>query len=138
MRWLAYVLIALVWFGCGASQRQTQAAVADGIASGANASLPMLLAAYKAEGDGVIERSKDRAEAELGLTSVRERWAPVWQAWEGFRVAHGAWASALEAGGDLTATLEALKGAYCEVEHVWPSELPALPAVPITCPKEAS
>lgn len=134
-RWGAYILVTLIAFGCSPSQQAIQAGIADGIASGANAGLPSLLSTYKAEGDAEIERAKDRPEAETGLEKVRAKWAPVWKAWETFRAAHSAWASTLEAGGDASKMFDALKAAYCDVEYVWPKELSALPAVPLTCPK---
>lgn len=129
----SFSLIALM--ACGSSQRAVQASVADGIAQGANAGFPVLIQAYREQGDTVIDAAQTRKAAEEGLDDVRARWAPVWKAWQTFRAAHGAWADALEGGGDTTAALGALKKAYCEVEAVWPSELAALPSVPITCPE---
>lgn len=136
---VVYMAIALV--GCSAPARQIEAEVATGIAMGANASLPSLVSLEDREGRDEIAVAQTRPEAESRLDAVRERWAPIWQGWKTFSIAHEAWAEALENGGDTTAALAALKKAFCGLVKVWPKSL-ALPAVPFAvsavCPKELS
>ena len=135
---LVALIVAAALVGCAPAVVQVEAQVADSIAVGANAALPVLVSEYRQEGLTAIAASASRTDAETKLTAIKAAWAPRWKAWETFRVAQDAWATALEKGGDLTAGLAALQTAYCGLIGVWPSEIPAMPAVPLQCPKGAA
>lgn len=134
MRYLLLLLLALCVVSCtGATQ--LQAATANAIAQGANAALPILVDRYNQEGLRAIDSSKDRVEAEQAVARVKDRWFPVWNAWESLRIAEHYLAGIIESGGDPVAALLELKAAYCELRAVWPEDIPAMPLVPlIQCP----
>jgi len=127
------VIVLLALGGCDAGALQIQAQTANAVASAANAGLPVLVERYKSEGDAAIERAATRAEAETGVAAVKERWAPVWAAWEALRVAEDGWAVAIEQGGDLGAAIQGLSVAYCGLVAVWPEDIPAIPLSPLRC-----
>jgi hypothetical protein len=126
-------LLALLLAGCSATGLQIQARTADAIAMGANAGLPTLIGQYREEGRAVIAAATTREEAEQKVAEVKQRWRPVWTAWEALRAAQDAWATALEHGGDLAGVLATMKVAYCGLRAAWPASVPALPLVPIQC-----
>ena len=130
---LAFAIAISSAAGCSMSARQVQAHAANAIAGAANSALPILLESYRQEGLNAIANASDRTTAETELAAIKERWAPVWKAWETLRVAQNAWATALEEGGDTKAALGEVRAAYCELQKVWPDELAAVPIAPAAC-----
>lgn len=124
---------------CADPLRQIQIHTADSLAEGANSALPILVSSYRQEGFAAIDAVKasggTAAEARAAIEDIKARWKPVWQAWETLRVAQDAWADALEGGADTAAALVVLKDAYCGLRSVWPQDIPAVPLVPVRCPK---
>lgn len=127
-----FVLFAFcVGMGCSGTQRQAQSVAASSLAVAANRAYPKLQAAYRAEGDRAIDAAPTQAEARAALAVVRERWAPVWRAWDAVRLAQDAWATALESGAsadDVARTVVALQAAYCGLRAATPGA--ALAEVP--------
>ncbi len=136
------LFLALVCFyfvtGCAAQQRQTQGVAIGVVAQVANRALPVLVAAYRADGERAIDAATTADGARLALVVVRHRWAPVWVAWERTSEAQGAYAALLEAQEQPSpAKLEeargALLGAYCGLRASAPTaSLPEVPGLP--CP----
>lgn len=60
------------------------------VAAGANAALPAIVEAYRQEGETCVRQSTARAEAELCISGVKQRWAKVWSAWDALRTADDA------------------------------------------------
>lgn len=109
--------------GCSATQRRAEVVTASVLADTANAALPVLIAAYQAEGDRAIDAAATQADARVARDAVRVRWSPVWRAWDAVRLAHGVWATALESNGsadDINKAAGALREAYCAMRGVVP------------------
>lgn len=140
---LVVIFVALVaaLSGCGDMGRLIQARTADGVATAANSGLPILVERYNQEGiDAIMAVKKSggtKEQAHAAIAKVKAKWDPVWKAWETLRVAQDAWAGALESGGDTSAALGQLKGAYCGLSAVWPDDIPAVPLAPMKCPDPA-
>ena len=132
-RFLAVLAVLCLGAGCDSAALQIQAQTANAVAGAANAGLPVLVERYKAEGDAAIEKAATRAEAETGVAAVKDRWSPIWSAWEALRVAEDGWAVAIEQGGDLGAAIHGLSVAYCGLVAVWPADIPAIPLSPLRC-----
>ncbi len=90
---------------------------------------------YDDEGRDEVAASKTRDEALSRVEAVRVEWAPRWKAWDEFSDAHALWADALEKGQPTGAKLEAMKGAFCALMHLWPKGVPK-PIVPMICGEE--
>lgn len=131
---LVAAALAFVLWGCNPNALSIQAQTANLVASAANSALPILVERYRREGDAAIARSGDRAEAEAAVAAVKDKWSPVWTAWEALRIAEDGWAATLEQGGDAKAALGALRDAYCALLGAWPNDVPAIPLAPIRCP----
>ncbi len=127
--------------GCGNAALQIQVQAANGVATAANAGLPILIERYDQEGIDAIMAVKKvggtKDDSRAAAATVKAKWDPVWRAWETLKVAQDAWAGALESGGDTSAALGQLKGAYCGLKEVWPKEIPAVPLGPMKCPDPA-
>lgn len=132
------LFVALLCVGCTNALYQAQVHTANGIGTGANAALPILIDQYSNEGFRVLLEAKEagrtRIEAEAALKVVIDKWASIWEAWEALVVAQDRWATALEEGGNTGAALVGLKSAYCGLRGVWPDNIPAVPLVPLVCP----
>lgn len=140
--WLLMIALHLVVAGgCNQTVMQVQAQTATAVASAANAALPVLVERYRREGIEIVLAVKQRGgtadEARDLLQGLKDRWAPVWEAWEGLRIAQDAWADSIEGGGSPAAAAAALKDAYCGLMLVWPEDIPAVPLAPLSCAKEA-
>ncbi len=133
IRLMAAVVAFSLGVGCGGAALQIQAQTANAVAAAANAGLPVLVARYKAEGDAAIATATTRADAEAGVAAVKERWAPIWSAWEALRAAEDGWAVTIEQGSDMAAAIQGLSVAYCGLVAVWPEEIPAIPLSPLRC-----
>ena len=94
-RFLAVLAVLCLGAGCDSAALQIQAQTANAVAGAANAGLPVLVERYKAEGGAAIEKAATRAEAETGVAAVKDRWSPIWYAWEALRVAEDGWAVAI-------------------------------------------
>lgn len=133
IRLLGVLVVLMLGVGCDGAALQIQAQTANAVAAAANAGLPVLVERYKAEGDVAVAKAATRAEAETGVAAVKERWSPIWSAWEALRVAEDGWALAIEQGGDLGAAIQGLSVAYCGLVAVWPEDIPAIPLSPLRC-----
>jgi hypothetical protein len=131
------VLLALVLSGCPDYAVQVQAQTANAIGAGANTALPILVERYNQEGLRAIDKAQSRQEAEAAILHIKNKWLPIWKAWESMRIAQDHWATVLEQGGDMTAALIEMKNAYCELMVIWPEDIPAIPLAPIACPNLA-
>jgi hypothetical protein len=105
--------LALLCTDCGPTALQVQAVAADTVGRAANAMLPAMVSTYRLEGDEMIARAKTADEARAGLETIRDRWRPVWAAWEVFAVAHDAYATALGQGTATPQLAAELGDAYC-------------------------
>lgn len=127
---LVFLLILLV---TGCISRQEQAQSANAIAAGANAALPLLVNRYDQEGVRAIDQAKSADEANAAIARIKDKWFPVWHAWETMKVAQDHWATVLEQGGDLGAALKEMQKAYCRLVAIWPEDVMAVPLAPIAC-----
>lgn len=131
VRVLVLVWLALVLCGCPGSTLQVQAQAANVVAAAANASLPVLVEAYRLEGMEAIDAVKAQGgtaeQARRAVDEVKARWAPIWLAWGKLKEAENQWATALEAGNESAGAVVALRAAYCELEACWPASVPAMP-----------
>ncbi len=93
-----------------AAQREAAAVVSD-VAN--HKALPLLEAAFRADGLMGVERAQGAAEAQLYFIEWKARWLPVWAAWQVFSEAHAAWVAAINSEGDVLATAEAARNAFC-------------------------
>jgi hypothetical protein len=120
--------------GCLSEAPATQPQVATVVATGANAALPILIAAYRQQGLDAIQKAPDRASANVQLAAVEAEWEPVWKVWKMLEVADVAWVKSIEAHGDTAAIEAVVKTAFCDLLKVWPKSVPAKPIVPLVCP----
>jgi hypothetical protein len=111
----AVVVLALSHASCGPHADEIQVVVANTVARAANAGLPALVEAERQQGMLAIQGSADRETARAKLTQIEHDWAPVWLAWKALSVAQGAWATALEHGGDKVTAALAVRDAFCKL-----------------------
>jgi hypothetical protein len=113
---LPLVNLSVIWAsGCGPHADEIQAAVANSVARAANVGLPALVEAERQQGMAAIQASPDRETARAKLTQIEHDWAPVWTAWKALSATQGAWATALEHGGDKAAAALAVRDAFCRL-----------------------
>ena len=133
------LLLALLLTGCPDAALQIQAQTADAVAQAANTELPVLVAQFRQDGLdalALVEKQGGTADkAREELAKVEAKWAMVWKAWATLRVAHDAWATALESGAGYAAALDGLSKAYCGLLKLWPGQVPIVPLAPVLCPQ---
>jgi len=111
----------------------TQAKIASAIAVTINETMPLLRDAESQEGDDIIHTSSDETAARLRLGALEARWKPVWDAMAAVRVAHGAWATVLEKGGNREAAAKEVLTAFCKLAPLLPRSVPRLSLATLLC-----
>jgi hypothetical protein len=135
MMWRIALTLALV--ACGGVER-SDARAANALAVASNAALPFVVDRYRNEQLEQLDSDAGEIETRSRVIEVRHQWAPVWLAWESYRVAFGVYATALEqADSDgAGAALARMGAAACAFRASLPRELaPKLPALPVRCPR---
>lgn len=130
---LVVCVVACAPLGCSASATAAQARAANAVATAANGVQGAYDAAYRADSDACVQAAESYAAGQLCFVSVDERYQPVRAARDALRIAQGAWADELEAGGKPSpATAQRVAAAWCALVAVAPPamELPPL----IVCP----
>lgn len=126
---LVAVAVLTLAVGCGPKAVEVQARMANTVAVVMNSTSPLLIKQEQSEGDAAIDAAKDKAAARAAVADIKERWQPVWDAYDAVRIAQGHWATALEQGGDTATALTQLKGAFCDFKGKLPGGITLPPEV---------
>jgi hypothetical protein len=139
MKFLYIIVLVVAAMSPGCFNSQTLAAqnavILTATAQTANVMLDILIARYRAElfttVDMAFKRGDTKEEAELRVDLVVEKWRPIWDAWEAFKMVHDEAARAIRKG-PADESIKVMKQAYCELMSVWPIDL-AEPVAPFDC-----
>jgi hypothetical protein len=117
--------LALLVGACAGGGGQAQARAANAIALASNAALSQAVAKYQTEGLDAVAAASSFPEAQAGAAAVRVRWRPAWEAWEVYRLAFAAWASAIDRDdpGAAAHGVDAMRAGYCGFRAKLPAKL---------------
>jgi hypothetical protein len=120
---------------CSPSQWEAQAQAADAVARASNDTVyPALLNAYELASVAAIAGATDRDDGMAKLKAVQAAWSPVWDCWDAYRAAHGAWVDAIATRGDPIAAALAARGTLCKLRLAAAKVGATLPAIPgVSC-----